>query len=97
MNTNQEQDESEVSKVNSIPIVNGVPSSSNVPKLEVRKASAPKAPCHKLSVHENSTLMRSNSVSKPNKKYLDVSSIISNLKFWNSTPTYNTDIQTVLP
>ena len=36
-NTNQEQKGSGVSKVNSIPIINSVLSSSNVPKLEVRK------------------------------------------------------------
>ena len=124
VNTNQEQKGSEVSKVSSIPIVNGVSSSSNVPKLEVSKeikdvikkeklseqknptenddnngaiskVSAPKAPCPKPSVQEDNTLRRSNRVSKPNKKYLDVASSISNLKFWNSTPTYNTDIQTL--
>ena len=61
----------------------------------IPKVSAPKAPCHKPSVQENNTLRRSNRVSKPNKKYLDFASIISNLKFWNSICIYNTDIQTV--
>ena len=61
----------------------------------IPKVSAPKSPGPKPIVQENSTLRRSKRVSKPNKKCLDVVSIISNLKFWNSTPTYNTDIQTV--
>ena len=119
VNTNQKQKGNEISKVNSIPILNCVPSSSNVPKLEigkeikeklsepsnpivnghnnktVAKVSAPKSPCPKPSVQENNTLRTSNTVSKPNEKHLDVASIISNLKFWNSTLTYNTDIQMV--
>ena len=61
----------------------------------IPNVSAPKSPCPKPSVKENITLRRSNRVTKPNKKYLDVASIISNLKFWNSTPTYNTDFQTI--
>ena len=61
----------------------------------IPKDSAPKSHCRKPSFQVNKTLMRSNRVSKPNKKYLDVASIISNLKFLNSTPIYVTDIQTV--
>ena len=109
MNTNQEQ------KGNEIPIVSSVPSSSNVPKLELRKEikeklSEPNNPIgnvennktilnasalKSLCVQENNRLRRSNRVSKTKKKYLGVASIISNLKFWNSTPTYNTDTETV--
>ena len=59
------------------------------------KDLAPKSPCPKPSIQENITLWRSNRLGKPNKKYVDVASIISNLKFWNSMPTYNTDIQTI--
>ena len=101
---------SKVQKGNEIPIVNSVPSSSNVPKLEISKetkekfresknptgngdnnktipkVSAPKAQSPKPNIQENNTLRRSNRVSKPNKKYLDVASIISNLKFWKFIP-----------
>ena len=37
MNTNQEQKGNKISKANSIPIVNSVQSSCNLPKLELRK------------------------------------------------------------
>ena len=37
VNTNQGQKGSKISKANSIPIVNSVPSSCNVPKLELKK------------------------------------------------------------
>ena len=61
----------------------------------IPNVSGPKSPCPKPSVQENITLRRVNRVSKPNKKYLDVASIISNLKFWNSISNYNADSQTI--
>ena len=119
MNTNQEQNRNEISKANSIPIVNCVPSSCNVPKQELRKeikeklsdpnnptengdinktipkVSAPKS-LYPIQVFKKTTHVGDQKESANQiKKYLDVASIISNLKFWNSTPTYNTDIQTV--
>ena len=66
VNTNQEQKGSEIPKSNSIPIVNSVPSSEKLSEPNnttgngdtnktIPKVSAPKSPCPKPSVQENTT------------------------------------------
>ena len=58
------------------------------------KVSAIKPPNPKPRVQEDN-LRRSLGVRIPNKKYLDISSILPNLSFWNPKPSYKSDMYTV--
>ena len=64
----------------------GNPTGNGDNNKAIPKVSAPKACCPKPIVQENNTLRRSNKASKPNKKYIDVESIINNFNFGNIDP-----------
>ena len=61
----------------------------------IPKVSAPKPPDPKPSVQEDNHLRRSTRERKPNKKYLDISSILTGFNFWNPKSSYQSDIHIV--
>ena len=61
----------------------------------IPKVSAPKPPDPKPSVQEDNNLRRSTRERKPNKKYLDISSILTGFNFWNQKSSYQSDIHIV--
>ena len=61
----------------------------------IPKVSAPKPPDPKPSVQEDNNLRRSTRERKPNKKYLDISSILTGFNFWNPKSSYQSGIHIV--
>ena len=61
----------------------------------IPKILASKPPDPKPSVQEDNSLRRSTRERKPNKKYLDISSILTGFNFWNPRSSYQSDIHTV--
>ena len=61
----------------------------------IPKVSAPKHPDPKPSAQEDNSLRRSTRERKPNKKYLDISSILTGFNFWNQKSSYQSDIHIV--
>ena len=61
----------------------------------IPKVSAPKPPDPKPSVQEDNNLRRSTRERKPNKKYLDISPILTGFNFWNQKSSYQSDIHIV--
>ena len=61
----------------------------------IPKVSASNPPDPKPSVQEDNSLRKSTRERKPNKKYLDISSILTGFNFWNPKSSYHTDIHTV--
>ena len=61
----------------------------------IPKASASKPPDPKPSVQEENNLRRSTRERKPNKKYLDISSILTGFSFWNPKSSHQSDIHIV--
>ena len=61
----------------------------------IPKVSASKPPNPKPSVQEENNLGRSTRERKPNKKYLDISSILTGFNFWNPKSSYQSDIYIV--
>ena len=61
----------------------------------IPKVSASIPPDPKPSFQEENSLRRSTREWKPNKKYLDISSIFTGFNFWNSMLSYQSDIHPV--
>ena len=61
----------------------------------ISKVSASKPPDTKPSDQEDNSLRRSTRERKPNKKYLDISSIFTGFNFGNSKSSKQSDIHTV--
>ena len=61
----------------------------------IPKVSATKPPDPKPSVQEDTSLRRSSREGKPNKKYLDISSILTGFNYWNPKSSYQSDIHIV--
>ena len=61
----------------------------------IPKVSASKPPDPKPNVWEDSSLRRSTRERKPNKKYLDISSIFTGFNFWNPKSSCQSDIHTL--
>ena len=62
---------------------------------DILKVSATKPPDPKPSVQEENSLRRSTRERKLNKKYPDISSIITGFNFWNPKSSYQSDIHIV--
>ena len=63
--------------------------------IAIPKVSSPKPPNPKPSDQEDNNLRRSTRERKPNKKYLDISSILTGFNFWNQKSSYQSDIHIV--
>ena len=61
----------------------------------IPKVSASKPPDPKPSIQEENNPRRSTRERKPNKKYLDISSILTGFNFWNPKSSYQSDIHIV--
>ena len=61
----------------------------------IPKVSASKAPHPKPSVQEDNNPRRSRRERKSNKKYLNISSILTGFNFWNPKSSYQSDIHIV--
>ena len=61
----------------------------------IPKVSASKLPDPKPSFQEENNLRRPTRERKPNKKYLDISSILTGFNFWNPKSSYQNDIHIV--
>ena len=61
----------------------------------IPKVLATKPPDPKPSVQEENSLRRSTIERKPNKKYLDISSILTGFNFQNPKSSYQSDIHII--
>ena len=61
----------------------------------IPKVSVSKPPDPKPNVQEENNLRRSTRERKPNKKYLDISSILTGFNIWNPKSSYQSDIHIV--